>query len=143
MPNRLLIYLQSTCTNMKKFSVICIFCGLALFAADGCSPKAPTDSSVIAQSEQLSNKSLQSKAAQIEQNLPEGKGKNYFINYCGICHSLEYITMQPKLSKEIWEYEIDKMTNLYNAPIPDALRPEILAYILQLQASDNSGSTRK
>lgn len=48
--------------------------------------------------------------------LKEGEGKAIVEQYCGICHSLNYITMQRKLPKKVWEAEVNKMI-MFGAPI--------------------------
>lgn len=37
---------------------------------------------------------------------------------CLTCHSAEYVTTQPAFSKTIWTAEVNKMKNVYGAPIP-------------------------
>lgn len=51
-----------------------------------------------------------------DNKLKEGNGKALVEQYCGICHSLNYITMQKKLPRKIWEAEVHKMV-IFGAPI--------------------------
>jgi cytochrome c551/c552 len=39
---------------------------------------------------------------------------------CLICHSVEYVTMQPPMPLPFWKSSIQKMQQKYGAPIPDA-----------------------
>jgi hypothetical protein len=61
------------------------------------------------------------------------------MSFCGICHSTTYITMQPPLSGATWEAEVNKMIRVFGAPIPDALAPQIIAYL----KADYTPETRK
>ncbi|MEZ0323765.1 MAG: cytochrome c [Hydrogenothermaceae bacterium] len=51
-----------------------------------------------------------------DNKLKDGKGKELVEQYCSICHSLNYITMQKGLSKKVWQAEVKKMI-LFGAPI--------------------------
>lgn len=68
--------------------------------------------------------------------LPEHKGKDVFINYCGICHSLQYILIQPKFTKKVWEDEVHKMVEKYGAPISPEISTQVVDYIMALQAKE-------
>lgn len=43
-----------------------------------------------------------------DNKLKDGKGKEVVEQYCSICHSINYITMQKELSKKVWEAEVKK-----------------------------------
>ncbi len=62
-------------------------------------------------------------------SLKEGAGMDTTTRYCGICHSLDYITIQPKFSLAKWQAEVAKMAKVYGAPIPEEVRPVIAQYI--------------
>ncbi len=49
--------------------------------------------------------------------LKPGEGKEKVDTLCNICHSTDYITMQPKFSKAVWTTEVDKMIKVMGAPI--------------------------
>ena len=49
---------------------------------------------------------------------------------CLTCHSAEYVTQQPALSKTGWTNEITKMRAAYGASIPDADTDALVAYLL-------------
>ncbi len=61
--------------------------------------------------------------------LKPGPGMDKTAAYCGVCHSLDYITTQPKLSKEKWGAEVNKMIKVMGAPIPPDAAREISAYL--------------
>jgi hypothetical protein len=46
-----------------------------------------------------------------------------------VCHATTYITMQPPLPPEKWKAEVEKMVNAYGAQVPEAERPQIIAYL--------------
>lgn len=49
---------------------------------------------------------------------------------CLTCHSAEYVTSQPALSKTAWTKEITKMRAAYGASIPEADTDPLVAYLL-------------
>lgn len=51
-----------------------------------------------------------------DNTLKPGKGKELVEMYCSICHSVNYITIQKKLPRKIWEMEVKKMI-MYGTPI--------------------------
>lgn len=61
--------------------------------------------------------------------LAEGPGMDTTARYCAVCHSLDYITIQPGFSLEKWQAEVAKMAKVYGAPLPEEVRPVIAGYI--------------
>lgn len=61
--------------------------------------------------------------------LVDGQGKEATSRYCGICHSLDYITTQPKFNKAKWQGEVSKMVKTYGAPISEDNAKIIADYI--------------
>ncbi len=64
--------------------------------------------------------------------LPDGPGKNEFQSYCGICHSLKYITAQPRFPRATWEAEVHKMVEKYGAPVDTNVAKVIVDYLMVL-----------
>ncbi len=64
---------------------------------------------------------------------PEHPGKTEFVSYCGICHSLKYITAQPDFPRKTWEHEVEKMVVKYNAPIDSATCLKIVDYLMKIK----------
>ncbi len=60
-----------------------------------------------------------------------GKGQDVANTYCLICHSADYIYMQPKHSEEKWVAIIHKMQQIFGCPIPQAEIPRLAAYLFQ------------
>jgi hypothetical protein len=47
-----------------------------------------------------------------------------------VCHSVDYIYMQPPLTSEQWRGEVLKMKNTFGAPIQDADVDKIVTYLM-------------
>src|SRR5512135_2956208 len=56
---------------------------------------------------------------EIKTELKAGEGKDVTERFCGICHSLDYITMQPKFTRAQWTAVVNKMIKVMGAPIPE------------------------
>lgn len=61
--------------------------------------------------------------------LKDGPGKEVTGRACGICHSLDYITTQPKFPKVKWQAEVMKMVKVYGAPMSEEDAEIIADYI--------------
>ncbi len=48
---------------------------------------------------------------------------------CLTCHSSAYVSTQPRLSQAQWLAEVNKMKNVYKAPIADADVPKLVDYL--------------
>ena len=62
--------------------------------------------------------------------LKPGPGMDTAAKYCMICHSVDYIYMQPPLSKAEWHGEVMKMKKVFGAPIPDSDINTIVDYLV-------------
>jgi cytochrome c5 len=62
-------------------------------------------------------------------SLKEGPGMDITSRYCRICHSLDYITTQPKFPKAKWQGAVTKMIKTYGAPISEENAKIITDYI--------------
>ncbi len=61
--------------------------------------------------------------------LKAGEGKDTTTSFCSVCHSLDYITMQPAFSKAQWAGEVNKMIKVMGAPIPEKDAQVIISYL--------------
>jgi mono/diheme cytochrome c family protein len=61
--------------------------------------------------------------------LKPGTGQDKVLENCAICHSLDYITMQPRGSKAQWTATVQKMIRVYGAAIPEDTAPTIIEYL--------------
>ena len=68
--------------------------------------------------------------------LPQGEGKAEFEMYCGICHSLKYITSQPPFSREVWAAEVHKMEK-YGAPVDSVNAEKIISYLVAMTGTQH------
>ncbi len=52
--------------------------------------------------------------------------------YCGVCHSLDYISTQPRgpgFGREYWQAAVTKMIKVFGAPIKEADANAIVDYL--------------
>ena len=60
---------------------------------------------------------------------PPGKGADLANGYCRICHSADFVYVQPPLSKKTWHVEVVKMQKAFKCPLPDSDVNELVAYL--------------
>ena len=65
----------------------------------------------------------------IQVDLKAGEGKETTERYCSICHSTDYITMQPSASRAQWTAAVNKMIKVFGAPVPDEDARVIISYL--------------
>ncbi len=64
----------------------------------------------------------------IQTELKAGEGREKAQTLCAICHSLDYITMQPTLTRAQWAATVNKMIKL-GAPINKNDAQKIISYL--------------
>lgn len=62
--------------------------------------------------------------------LKPGKGREAVIGQCTLCHSVDYLTTQPPLTRAGWTASVDKMRSKYGAPIPTNAIPVLVDYLV-------------
>lgn len=62
--------------------------------------------------------------------LKPGPGMETAARNCMICHSVDYIYMQPPLSKDEWHAEVMKMKKVFGAPLPDNEVETVVNYLM-------------
>ncbi len=62
-------------------------------------------------------------------DLAGGPDRDKVNGYCGVCHGVEYIPMQPKMSKVQWAGTVTKMIKAFGAPIPQEDADKIINYL--------------
>lgn len=67
-------------------------------------------------------------------DLPDGPGRDAVIENCTACHSPSTMLQQPKVPREKWESTVAKMIKLYKAPVDEKAIPEIVDYMVAVQA---------
>ena len=62
--------------------------------------------------------------------LPKGAGVELVEAHCSACHSLDYLTTQPRgKGEKFWADNVAKMIDTHGAEIPDEDRKVIVAYL--------------
>ena len=79
-------------------------------------------------------------AAPVNYQLPEptatlapGPGQELAEGMCGACHSVDYITTQPRNvanARAFWAAEVTKMQKAYGAPLDDENAQKIVDYLV-------------
>jgi len=68
--------------------------------------------------------------------LKEGPGAELATANCLLCHSADYISTQPRLSRAGWKASVEKMRQKYGAPMaPDKIEP-LLDYLVKNYGQD-------
>ena len=57
-------------------------------------------------------------------------GSQIATTYCLICHSAEYMYMQPPHSRAAWEEIVHKMKHAFGCPVPEPDIPNLLTYLV-------------
>ncbi|HXX81976.1 MAG TPA: hypothetical protein VEI46_10540 [Thermodesulfovibrionales bacterium] len=77
-------------------------------------------------------------------NLPEarvelkpGEALTKVETFCNICHSLDYIIMQPKFTKPQWTATVSKMIKVFGAPISEEDERLIVNYLVAQYGARN------
>lgn len=65
----------------------------------------------------------------IQTELRPGEGKEKVESLCAICHSTDYIPMQPRFSKAQWQAIVNKMIKVLGAPIGESDAGLIINYL--------------
>jgi sulfite dehydrogenase (cytochrome) subunit B len=65
----------------------------------------------------------------VHTELKAGPGKNKTETLCAICHSVDYITMQPNFPRAVWTAEVNKMIKIMGAPIKEEDAKIIIDYL--------------
>ena len=69
--------------------------------------------------------------------LKQGAGAETTANYCGACHTTDYIVMNSVfLTPATWKAEVTKMRNAFGAPMEDQVAEEITAYLAANYATE-------
>lgn len=58
-----------------------------------------------------------------------GKGAELAQANCLICHSADYISMQPPMPRKFWDATVKKMKEKFGAPAPDESLVALAAYL--------------
>jgi mono/diheme cytochrome c family protein len=75
--------------------------------------------------------------------LPPGPGAELVEANCSLCHSLNMLTVQPPQQAAQWRAIVEKMRNVYNAPVQEADVPTITAYLTAMSARSARDAERR
>jgi hypothetical protein len=66
-----------------------------------------------------------------------GDGLTKVEAFCNICHSLDYIIMQPKFTRMQWAATVNKMIKVFGAPINEEDAKLIAGYLVAQYGAGN------
>jgi cytochrome c5 len=64
---------------------------------------------------------------------PPGPGADVANTNCLACHSVGMVMNQPVLSRAVWEAEVNKMRNVYKAPVQASDVAAITDYLVSIK----------
>jgi cytochrome c5 len=64
---------------------------------------------------------------------PPGPGADLTNTNCLACHSVGMVMNQPVLSRAVWEAEVNKMRNVYKAPVQPSDVAAITDYLVSIK----------
>jgi hypothetical protein len=85
--------------------------------------------SLAAQAKVFTLKSVEVELPESSRTLPDGPGVTVVHDNCLSCHSVGMILTQPTMAKPAWEAEVNKMRNVYKAPVDEKDVPAIVDYL--------------
>ena len=65
-----------------------------------------------------------------------GPGVELAIAQCLLCHSADYVSTQPRLSRTAWKASVVKMRDKYGAPVPEDKIETIADYLVKTYGSE-------
>lgn len=80
-------------------------------------------------------KSLTVKLPDNPQKFPAGPGSNIADNNCSSCHTTEMVLFQPNMTHAGWEAEVNKMRNVYKAPVDPKDVGPIVDYLTSIKGT--------
>ncbi len=70
-----------------------------------------------------------------DRELPDGPGLAAVQSNCISCHTPGMILAQPAMPKAAWEAEVNKMRNVYKAPVNEKDVPDIVSYLTAVKGT--------
>jgi hypothetical protein len=74
--------------------------------------------------------------------LKPGPGLEFVQTQCALCHSLDYISTQPRLTRAQWQASIVKMQQKYGAPVPADKVAPLVEYLVKNYGAEKSESAK-
>lgn len=75
--------------------------------------------------------------------LKPGPGVELVTSQCLLCHSADYISTQPRLTRAAWKAEVVKMQQKYGAPIMTNNIEALADYLARNYGKENSSAQAK
>ena len=69
-------------------------------------------------------------------DFPPGPGVEAVKKNCLLCHSPRMVLYQPALTKAVWTKEVDKMINVFKAPVATEDIPAIIDYLMHVRGAE-------
>jgi sulfite dehydrogenase (cytochrome) subunit B len=69
--------------------------------------------------------------------LKPGPGSELVTSQCLLCHSADYISTQPRLTRTAWTAEVNKMKQKYGAPISTNNVDQLVEYLTVNYGKEN------
>ena len=80
-------------------------------------------------------KSVRVKLPDNEVKFPAGPGSEIADKNCRECHTTEMVLFQPAMTRAAWEAEVNKMRNVYKAPLDPKDVGAIVDYLTKLKGA--------
>jgi len=65
-----------------------------------------------------------------------GLGSDLATVQCVLCHSADYVSTQPRLSRVAWKATVLKMRDKYGAPLPDDKVEPLVDYLVKTYGTE-------
>jgi hypothetical protein len=75
--------------------------------------------------------------------LQRGPGVEAALGQCLICHSADYISIQPPMTRAAWGATVTKMKDKYGAPLQSEYTNAIMNYLAKTYGTEKSASDKK
>jgi sulfite dehydrogenase (cytochrome) subunit B len=75
--------------------------------------------------------------------LERGPGVELVTAQCALCHSLDYISIQPRLDRAAWTATITKMKEKYGAPVTSESVEKLVEYLVKTYGTEKTEASRK
>jgi hypothetical protein len=80
-------------------------------------------------------KSVQVKLPAGYASYPPGPNVEAMNVNCRGCHSADMVAYQPRMPAKAWTAEVNKMRTVFGAPLPAAMVPQIVAYLVAVKGT--------
>lgn len=75
-----------------------------------------------------------------EPTLPPGENRDVVMANCVLCHSLRLVINQPSVPRAKWQATVQKMVDLYGAPIAEENKAKAVDYLVSIRGSANQAN---